>query len=107
MIICGGYNIYPIELEELFYENPKVSEAAVVGMEDEKMGEIPKAFIVLKSGEEADEKEIMDYVKDRLAKYKKLRAVAFVDELPKGPTGKILRRGLRQLAAKKTIDSRP
>jgi long-chain acyl-CoA synthetase len=100
MIICGGYNIYPIELEELLYENPKVLEAAVVGIEDEKMGEIPKAFIVLKPGEEADEKEIMDYVKDRLAKYKKLRAVEFIDELPKGPTGKILRRGLRQMAAK-------
>lgn len=97
MIICGGYNIYPIELEELLYENPKVLEAAVVGIEDEKMGEIPKAFIVLKPDEKADEKEIMDYVKDRLAKYKKLRAVEFVNELPKGPTGKILRRGLRQI----------
>jgi long-chain acyl-CoA synthetase len=95
MIICGGYNIYPIELEELLYENPKVLEAAVVGVEDQKMGEIPKAFIVLKPGAMADEEEIMAYVKSRLAKYKKLRAVKFVDELPKGPTGKILRRSLR------------
>ena len=99
MIICGGYNIYPIELEELLYENPKVLEAAVVGIADEKMGEIPKAYITLKLGEEADEEEIMDYVKDRLAKYKKLRAVEFLDELPKGPTGKILRRELRELSA--------
>jgi len=60
------------------------------------VGEIPKAYITLKLGEEADEKEIMDYVKDRLAKYKKLRAVEFLDELPKGPTGKILRRELRE-----------
>jgi len=95
MIICGGYNIYPIELEELLYENPKVLEAAVVGLPDEKMGEIPKAYIVLKPGETAGEDEIMDYVRDRLAKYKKLRAVAFVEALPKGPTGKILRRELR------------
>ncbi len=96
MIICGGYNIYPIELEELLYENPKVLEAAVVGIPDEKMGEIPKAYITLKPGEKADEDEIMAYVKDRLAKYKKLRAVEFLDELPKGPTGKILRRELRE-----------
>jgi long-chain acyl-CoA synthetase len=95
MIICGGYNIYPIELEELLYENPKVLEAAVVGIADDKMGEIPKAYITLKPGEKADEEEIMDYVKDRLAKYKKLRAVEFLEELPKGPTGKILRRELR------------
>jgi len=95
MIICGGYNIYPIELEELLYENAKVLEAAVVGLPDEKMGEIPKAYIVLKPGQTASPDEIMDYVKDRLAKYKKLRAVEFVAELPKGPTGKILRRKLR------------
>lgn len=98
MIICGGYNIYPIELEELLYENPKVLEAAVIGVSDERMGEIPKAYITLKPGESADEKEIMTYVKDRLAKYKKLRSVTFLDELPKGPTGKILRRKLRKLS---------
>jgi Acyl-CoA synthetases (AMP-forming)/AMP-acid ligases II len=96
MIICGGYNIYPVELEDVLYENPKVLEAAVVGIPDKAMGEIPKAFIVLKSGEKADEKEIMDFVKDRLAKYKKLRAVEFLDVIPKGPTGKILRRSLRE-----------
>jgi long-chain acyl-CoA synthetase len=95
MIICGGYNIYPIELEELLYENPKVLEAAVVGAPDERMGEIPKAFIVLKAGEKADPQEILRYVEDRLAKYKKLRAVEFLQALPKGPTGKILRRELR------------
>lgn len=95
MIICGGYNIYPIELEELLYEHPKVLEAAVVGVPDEKMGEIPKAFIVLKAGQKANEQEILRYVEDRLAKYKKLRAVEFMEVLPKGPTGKILRRELR------------
>jgi long-chain acyl-CoA synthetase len=95
MIICGGYNIYPIELEELLYTNPKVLEAAVVGVPDERMGEIPKAFIVLKPNKEASADEILRYVEDRLAKYKKLRAVEFLDVLPKGPTGKILRRELR------------
>ena len=96
MIICGGYNIYPIELEELLYENPKVLEAAVIGVRDENMGEIPKAFIVLQSNATATKDEIMDFVKNSLAKYKKLREVEFVDELPKGPTGKILRRRLRE-----------
>ncbi len=99
MIICGGYNIYPIELEELLYENPKVLEAAVVGVADDRMGEIPKAYVTLKPGETADEEEMMAYVQDRLAKYKKLRAVEFLDELPKGPTGKILRRKLREMSA--------
>jgi long-chain acyl-CoA synthetase len=95
MIICGGYNIYPIEIENLLYENPKVLEASVVAVPDERLGEIPKAYIVLKAGETASEQEIMDYVKERLAAYKKLRAVEFLEALPKGPTGKILRRALR------------
>jgi long-chain acyl-CoA synthetase len=96
MIICGGYNIYPIEIENLLYENPKILEASVVGIPDQKMGEIPKAYVVLKPGEKAGEQEIMDYVKERLAAYKKLRVVAFMEALPKGPTGKILRRALRE-----------
>jgi long-chain acyl-CoA synthetase len=102
MLICGGYNIYPIELEEVLYEHPTVLEAAVVGVPDERLGEIPKAYVVLKPGMKAAEKEIMDYVKTRLAKYKKLRAVEFVDALPKGPTGKILRRLLRDRGALET-----
>ncbi|MBW1780914.1 MAG: long-chain-fatty-acid--CoA ligase [Deltaproteobacteria bacterium] len=101
MIICGGYNIYPIELEELLYENPKVLEAAVIGIPDDKMGEIPKAYISLKPGQTANEEEMMAYVRERLAKYKKLRSVEFLSEVPKGPTGKILRRELRELSAKK------
>jgi long-chain acyl-CoA synthetase len=98
MIICGGYNIYPIEIENLLYEHPKVLEASVVAVPDERLGETPKAYIVLKPGETASEQEIMDYVKERLAAYKKLRALEFLEALPKGPTGKILRRALRQRA---------
>jgi long-chain acyl-CoA synthetase len=96
MIICGGYNIYPIEIENLLYEHPKILEASVVGIPDERMGEIPKAYVVLKAGQTATEQEVMDFVKERLAAYKKLRAVKFLDALPKGPTGKILRRALRE-----------
>jgi len=99
MLICGGYNIYPVELEEVLYEHPAVLEAAVVGVPDERLGEIPKAYVVLKQGQAAAEEEMMDFVKSRLAKYKKLRAVEFVDALPKGPTGKILRRRLRDRSA--------
>jgi len=98
LIICGGYNIYPIEIENLLYENPKVLEASVVAIPDERLGEIPKAYIVLKPGEIATEQEIMDYVKERLAAYKKPRSVEFIEALPKGPTGKILRRALRERA---------
>lgn len=96
MIICGGYNIYPIEIEEVLYEYNKILEAAVVGIPDDRMGEIPKAFIVPKRGETITREEIMEYVVSRLAKYKKVRSVEIIDELPKGPTGKILRRKLRE-----------
>ncbi len=96
MIICGGYNIYPIEIENLLYENPKILEASVVAVPDERLGEIPKAYIVLKPGQTAGKEEIMDFVKERLAAYKKLREVEFLEALPKGPTGKILRRALRE-----------
>ncbi|MBI5604237.1 MAG: long-chain-fatty-acid--CoA ligase [Deltaproteobacteria bacterium] len=96
MIICGGYNIYPIEIENLLYEHPKILEASVVGIPDERMGEIPKAYVALKPDQTATEQEIMDFVKERLAAYKKLRAVEFLSALPKGPTGKILRRALRE-----------
>ena len=70
----------------------------MVAVPDETLREIPKAYIVLKPGETASEQEIMDYVKERLAAYKKLRSVEFLEALPKGPTGKILRRALRERA---------
>jgi len=95
LIITGGANIYPAEVEEVLYSNPKVALAAVVGVPDEVKGELAKAFIILKSGETATEREIIDYVRERMAKYKAPRAVEFVDSLPQGPTGKILKRELR------------
>ena len=92
MIIRGGYNVYPREIEEVLYEHPAVAEAAVVGVPDEKMGEEVGAAVVLKEGEEADADELRDYVKERVANYKYPRKIWFPDELPKGPTGKILKR---------------
>jgi long-chain acyl-CoA synthetase len=92
MIIRGGYNVYPREIEEVLYEHPAVSEAAVVGVKDEKMGEEVGAAVVLKDGEDVDADELRDYVKERVANYKYPRKIWFPDELPKGPTGKILKR---------------
>jgi long-chain acyl-CoA synthetase len=92
MIIRGGYNVYPREIEELLYEHPAVREVAVVGVPDDHLGEEVGAAVALKPGTEATPDELRDYVKQRLAAYKYPRAVWLVDELPKGPTGKILKR---------------
>ncbi|MCA9619616.1 MAG: AMP-dependent synthetase, partial [Myxococcales bacterium] len=95
MIIRGGYNVYPREIEEVLYGHPAVGEAAVIGIPHESHGEEVKAVIALKEGQEASEQDIIDYCKERLAAYKYPRVVAFLDTLPKGPTGKILKRELR------------
>ena len=92
LIIRGGYNVYPREVEEVLYEHPSVLEAAVIGVEDENMGEEVGAAVVLKDGEDVSEEDIKGYVKEEVANYKYPRKVWFVDELPKGPTGKILKR---------------
>jgi long-chain acyl-CoA synthetase len=92
MILRGGYNVYPREIEEVLYEHPAVAEVAVVGVPDDKMGEEVGAAIVLKKGEDASADEIKSYVKEQVANYKYPRRIWFVDELPKGPTGKILKR---------------
>jgi long-chain acyl-CoA synthetase len=92
LIIRGGYNVYPREVEEVLYEHPAVQEAAVVGIPDDSLGEEVAAAVVLKQGESADAAEIKAYVKEQVAAYKYPRRIWFVDELPKGPTGKILKR---------------
>jgi long-chain acyl-CoA synthetase len=92
LIIRGGYNVYPREIEEVLYEHPAVKEAAVVGVEDEKMGEEVGAAVVLKKGEDVEADELKAHCKDQLAGYKYPRKIWFVDDLPKGPTGKILKR---------------
>jgi len=92
LIIRGGYNVYPREIEEVLYEHPAVREAAVIGVKDDKLGEEIGAAVALKDGEEASEQELRDFVKEQVAAYKYPRRVWFVDDLPKGPTGKILKR---------------
>jgi long-chain acyl-CoA synthetase len=92
MIIRGGYNVYPREIEELLYEHPAVREAAVLGVPDADLGEEIGAAVALRPGAEATAAELSDFVRERLAAYKYPRRVWFVDDLPKGPTGKILKR---------------
>lgn len=94
MLICGGYNIYPREVEEVLYSHPAVLEVAVVGVPDAAKGEIPKAFIILRPGAQANEAEIMAFCKERMAAYKAPRVVEFQAELPKNLSGKVLKREL-------------
>ncbi len=96
LIISGGYNIYPRDVDEVLYEHPKVKEAVAVGIPHATRGEIVKAFVVPKDGETIEPTEIIEFCTQRLAKYKIPRRVEFRTELPKTLVGKVLRRALRQ-----------
>ncbi|MCX5706561.1 MAG: long-chain fatty acid--CoA ligase [Candidatus Omnitrophica bacterium] len=95
MVNVRGLNVYPREIEEVLYHNPKIKEAAVIGIIDKHKGEVPKGFIVLKEGESASEHEILHYLRERLAPYKIPKYIEFRDSLPKNSTGKILKRLLQ------------
>jgi long-chain acyl-CoA synthetase len=95
MINAAGYKVWPREVEDVLYGHPAVREAAVVGVPDERRGETVKAFVSLLPGETATEQDLIEYCKANMAAYKYPRSVEFIDELPKTPTGKILRRELR------------
>jgi long-chain acyl-CoA synthetase len=95
LIIRGGYNVYPREVEEVLYEHPAVREAAVVAVPHAALGEEVGAAVALKAGADVTPVELRAFVKERLAAYKYPRNVWIVDELPKGPTGKILKREIR------------
>ncbi len=92
LIIRGGYNVYPREVEEVLYEHPAVREVAVVGVPHDELGEEVGAAVALKEGHEVSAQELQAFVKEQVAAYKYPRTIWFVDELPKGPTGKILKR---------------
>jgi acyl-CoA synthetase (AMP-forming)/AMP-acid ligase II len=92
MIISGGINIYPREIEEIIYTHPAVSHCTVIGVPDEEWGETPKAVVVLREEMKATEDEIIDLCRQSLASYKKPTSVDFVDSLPMTPSGKILKR---------------
>ena len=102
MIISGGVNIYPREVEEVLYQHPSVLEASVIGVPDDYWGEAVKAIIVLEERAHASEEEIIQFCKERIAGYKKPKSVEFWSELPKNPQGKILKRAIRERFLKKT-----
>jgi len=97
MVISGGVNIYPREIEDHLHAHPAVLEAAVVGVPDPEWGETLRAFVVLRPGQRATEAELIDYCRQALADFKRPRKVTFLDELPRNPTGKVLKRELREL----------
>ena len=94
MIIRGGENIYPREIDEVLYQHPAVAAAATIGVPDPLYGEEVAAFIVLKDGTRVSEEEIIAYCREQLADFKCPKTVRFVDDIPKGPTGKLLKREL-------------
>jgi long-chain acyl-CoA synthetase len=96
IIIAGGYNIYPADVEAVLFEHPAVKEAAVIGIPDEHRGETVKAFVVVKEGETATAEEIIAFCRERMAAYRVPRIIEFRDDLPKSIIGKVLRRELRE-----------
>ncbi len=99
MLVCGGYNVYPGEVENYLAEHPKVLQAVVIGIPDKVKGEIPKAYIILNPGQTATEEEIISWAKANMAAYKAPRTVVFttIDDLPKTSTGKVLKRELKRM----------
>jgi acyl-CoA synthetase (AMP-forming)/AMP-acid ligase II len=96
MIIRGGENISPEEVEDVLHSHPKVEEAAVIGVTDPEWGQQPLAVVVLKKGQVATAEELMEYCRSKLASFKRPRSVVFVDSLPRNPMGKVLRKALRE-----------
>jgi long-chain acyl-CoA synthetase len=103
MIIAGGYNIYPADVENELFKYPKIQEVAVIGVPHERRGETVKAFVVLKEGEEATEEEIISFCRQQMAAYRIPRLIEFRDELPKSMIGKVLRRELRDEPEKQAV----
>jgi acyl-CoA synthetase (AMP-forming)/AMP-acid ligase II len=96
MIISGGENIYPAEIEDSLLANPKIADVAVIGYAHEKWGEAVKAIVVVKQGEQLTEEELIQWCQGRIARFKIPKKVVFTEAIPRTPTGKILKRVLRE-----------
>jgi acyl-CoA synthetase (AMP-forming)/AMP-acid ligase II len=96
MIISGGENVYPAEVESAIYGHPDVADVAVIGVPDEKWGEAVKAVVVPKPGRDPKAEDIITWARERIAGYKTPKSVDFIEALPRNPSGKILRRELRE-----------
>ena len=95
MFISGGFNVYPAEIEKLLANHPAISMVAVVGVPDVRMGEVGKAFVVLRPGELLEEAELIAWARDNMANYKVPRTIAFVGDLPRNASGKVLKMDLK------------
>jgi long-chain acyl-CoA synthetase len=102
IIIAGGYNIYPVELDSVLYGHPKILEACTIGVHDDYRGETVKAFVVVKKGEALTEEEVITYCRENLAPYKVPKMIEFINELPKSAVGKVLRRKLKEMEEDKS-----
>jgi long-chain acyl-CoA synthetase len=96
MIVSGGENIYPAELESVLMEHPAVADVAVIGVPDEKWGETVRAIVVRRPGAELTGEDLIEWSRERLAGFKRPRSVDFTDVIPRNPSGKILKRELRE-----------
>ena len=96
MYICGGVNVYPAEIEQVLARLDGVAEAAVIGVPDERLGEVGKAFVVTLPGAELDETAVIEYTREHLANFKTPRSVEFLDALPRNPGGKVVKHQLRE-----------
>jgi long-chain acyl-CoA synthetase len=103
LVIVGGYNVYPRQVDEVLFEHPKVAEAASVGRPDERLGEVLVAFVVVVAGESLEPEELLEHCRERLVKYRRPVAVYFVDELPRTGARKIDRKALRARALSTAI----
>ena len=106
MIIAGGFNIYPREIDEVLFEHPKILEACAVGLPDQYRGETVKAYIVVKEGESMTEEEVIAYCREKLTAYKVPKRIEFMDDLPKSVIGKIMRRHLREMEADRAKETK-
>ena len=97
MYICGGFNVYPAEVEQVLARMEGVADAAVIGVPDERLGEVGRAFVVTRPGADLDEQSVIAYTREHLANFKAPRSVRFVDALPRNPGGKVVKPQLREL----------
>ncbi len=97
MYICGGFNVYPAEVEQVLARMEGVADAAVIGVPDERLGEVGRAFVVPRPGAQLDEQSVIAYTRDHLANFKAPRSVRFVDALPRNSGGKVVKPQLREL----------
>lgn len=103
MYICGGFNVYPAEIEQVLARLDGVAESAVIGVPDERLGEVGRAFVVVKAGVELDEAAVIAYTREHLANFKVPRSVEFVDVLPRNPGGKVIKPVLRNRGFRKGV----